>query len=430
MIIQTIIEILKTEDSVFINDLGQFTKHFVSAQLKGDLLYPPQNKVKFNSKSDGNGFAFILKLSEKLQKRIPEANAEVKDWVEKLKSAVENNKSVSFNNFGTFFINAKGELGFDSAAIIELNGEYEGMEPIEVKPIEKKGYSETTPFVRERKETISEATPENFEPGPSPISVSEEAEIKKVPIEHENSEVTKIVEPVKEAIPTESVQEEIVSESKTETTILIETVSEEKEIHRKKKNYKGAIIGSVILLILLVLGAFCYLEWVPIKLTFKDIIHKYFDKKQVVTVMEPGPVSEYQIFGQTMENNCCKEESISPPFSPGYQQKIVDKQYNQSDSIDTEEPANTQETLVTSPSSTEYQKTDFQKGKYYVIAGSFISENDAALHIKERSLQHLSPLLLYQEGNNRIRVCIGIYDDENEANAYAKKFNSNYWVLK
>ena len=30
MIIQTIIDILKTENYVFINDLGQFTKYFVS----------------------------------------------------------------------------------------------------------------------------------------------------------------------------------------------------------------------------------------------------------------------------------------------------------------------------------------------------------------------------------------------------------------
>ncbi len=40
MIIQTLIEILKTEESVFINDLGQFSKHFVSAQLTDGVLYP------------------------------------------------------------------------------------------------------------------------------------------------------------------------------------------------------------------------------------------------------------------------------------------------------------------------------------------------------------------------------------------------------
>ena len=166
---------------------------------------------------------------------------------------------------------------------------------------------------------------------------------------------------------------------------------------------------------------------VPIELTFKDIKHKFFDKEHIAPVVAPDPTFEYQIPGQVIENECCKEKSIIIPFIFGYQPEITN---SQSDSIVVEESNSLQEEPTTSPSSTEYPKTKFQKGKYYVIAGSFISENDAALHIKERALQHLNPLLLYQEGSNRIRVCIGIYNNENEANIYARKFNSNYWVLK
>jgi hypothetical protein len=431
MIIQTIIEILKTEDSVFINDLGQFTKCFVSAQLKDGLLYPPQNKVKFNHRSDGNGFAFILKLSEKFQKRIPEADTEVKNWVEELKSAVENNKSVAFDNFGTFFINVKGKLGFESAFIIELNSEYEGMEPIEVKSVEKEVHPEATPSVQEIKEKITETTSENFKPAPSPTPVSDIPEVTNISVVCETSEVIEIAEPIIETIPAEPVKEETILENKakTETVISDEIITEEKELPPKKKSHKATIILTIILLILLALGAFCYFYWVPIELTLKDIMHKYIDKEQVLTDEAPRSASEYQILGQVTENGNCKESTILPPFILGYQQKS-DNLQDYTDTVTAGETISKQEPPITSPSSTEYPKTDFQKGKYYVIAGSFISENDAALHIKERALQHLNPLLLYQEGSNRIRVCIGIYDNESEANAYARKFNSNYWVLK
>ena len=223
------------------------------------MLYPPQNKVKFNSKSDGNGFAFILKLSEKFQKRIPEADADVRNWVEELKSAVENNKSVSFDNFGTFFINAKGELGFDSAVIIELNIEYEGMAPIEVKPVEKEVYSEKASFVGEIKGNNTEITSENLRPEISHPSVSE-PQIQESSVIQEIPEVAEITEPIKEIIATEPVKEKIVVENTTETETVIssEITIEEKETTHKKKNHKAIIFYIILPLIIFALGTFCY----------------------------------------------------------------------------------------------------------------------------------------------------------------------------
>lgn len=427
MIIQAIIEILKTEDSVFINDLGLFTKLFVSAQLKDELLYPPQNKIKFNPKSDGNGFAFILKLSEKIQKRIPEADSDVKSWVEKLKSAVENNKSVSFDNFGTFFMNAKGELGFDSDTIIELNTEYEGMNPIEVKSQENEVLSEPAPSIQPIKEEVPETTSEdkNNSPALDIPAVNGIAAVCATP------EEVKITENLKDTTPTEPIMQDFVLENKDETKTLIsnDNSRQEKEMTPKKKIRKGAIFLTILLLLFLALGAFCYFNWVPIELTIKDNIHKYFDKKPVQHIVPPGAESEYQILSQAIETGCCKQKDILIPFLHGYLE-ANDNLPDNADSASVEKSFTTDEVPITSPSTTEFQKTLFQKGKYYVIAGSFISEHDAAIHIKERSLQYLKPLLLYQEGNNRIRVCIGIYDNENEANVFVKKINRNYWVLK
>jgi cell division protein FtsN len=73
---------------------------------------------------------------------------------------------------------------------------------------------------------------------------------------------------------------------------------------------------------------------------------------------------------------------------------------------------------------------DFESGKFYVIAGSFIKQSDAELHIKQKSLQRYNAKIVKQNGNNRLRVCIGIFDTENEAINFAAKIDKNYWVLK
>jgi hypothetical protein len=139
--------------------------------------------------------------------------------------------------------------------------------------------------------------------------------------------------------------------------------------------------------------------------------------------------SEFDIFNQINENGCCNKEVILIPFLPSYEQN-GDTSAVEKEPLSAGEITSSDEETILSPSSTEFSKTLFQKGKYYVIAGSFVSEKDAALHIKERSLQHLNPILLYQDGNNRIRVCVGIYNSEQEANDFVNKINRNYWVLK
>jgi len=72
----------------------------------------------------------------------------------------------------------------------------------------------------------------------------------------------------------------------------------------------------------------------------------------------------------------------------------------------------------------------FQEGKFYVIAGSFVKEADALRHIKEKKLEKYHAKLLVQPQNQRIRVCIGIFDNEKDAVNFAAQIDKNYWVLK
>ena len=100
--IKYIIDILKNEDNIFINDLGLFERKTVSAQMKDKTLLPPHNTILFDANGDGNGFAFILKYAEKNQKRLNDADTEIRKWVEELNAGIQNNKSVDIAEFGTF----------------------------------------------------------------------------------------------------------------------------------------------------------------------------------------------------------------------------------------------------------------------------------------------------------------------------------------
>ena len=50
-------------------------------------------------------------------------------------------------------------------------------------------------------------------------------------------------------------------------------------------------------------------------------------------------------------------------------------------------------------------------------------------HIRQKNLDQYSPVIVVQEGKN-LRVCIGVFDTEEEAEQFAKGVNSQYWVLK
>lgn len=78
----------------------------------------------------------------------------------------------------------------------------------------------------------------------------------------------------------------------------------------------------------------------------------------------------------------------------------------------------------------KYDYIRFEKGHYYAIAGSFPNESDVLRHIRQKNLDQYSPKILKQDGVANLRVCIGVFDTEAEAEQFAKGINSSYWVLK
>ena len=149
---------------------------------------------------------------------------------------------------------------------------------------------------------------------------------------------------------------------------------------------------------------------------FKDKLlgyyHQWKEKKQPVEqVVEPQ---------ETPEATATVEDATEPAEPVEEPQETV------------EEPAPEAFTpaVIKQSSDGKYDYIRFEKGHYYVIAGSFPNESDVIRHIRQKNLDQYSPKILKQDGVSNLRVCIGVFDTESEAESFAKGVSSSYWVLK
>ena len=132
MIVSSLIDMLRTEDQVYVNQLGLFSKEFHPAKVGKTSVTPPHYSVVLDSQADGSGFAFILHHSNRLKSKIVDADNAIIRWTEELLERVAKEKRVEVPNFGIFSMK-KGVLVFESAYIPELNAEFEGMEELPLK---------------------------------------------------------------------------------------------------------------------------------------------------------------------------------------------------------------------------------------------------------------------------------------------------------
>jgi len=130
MITPSLIRALLEENSVTITGLGTFYVKKLSAQIKDEVVYPPQNVIEFEYSTAVEGFDFVSKLSKWEQIRIDDAQAEVSKWLDLLEKGLEHSKSVFFDDFGTFSKDIFGKIVFQSVINSQLNIENEGFEPV------------------------------------------------------------------------------------------------------------------------------------------------------------------------------------------------------------------------------------------------------------------------------------------------------------
>ena len=183
-----------------------------------------------------------------------------------------------------------------------------------------------------------------------------------------------------------------------------ENEEEEEEI---KKRHSLAWLW-IILLLIVVLGVLGFL--------FKDKWLGYYqqwkDKKQSVE-----QVVESQ---ETPEGTATVDEAADSAVPAEELPEIEEEP----------EPEAFTPTVIKQSSDGKYDYIRFEKGHYYAIAGSFPSESDVIRHIRQKKLDQYSPKILKQDGVTNLRVCIGVFNTEEEAESFAKGVNSSYWVLK
>ena len=329
MIIPSLIRTLLEENSATIAGLGTFFVEKLSAQIKDDVVYPPQNKVLFEHSKDAESFDFVSKLSKWNQIRMDEAQTEICEWISLIENGVEHNKSIFLDNFGTFSKESSGKIVFQSLIIPELNVENEGLEPVYITPkIKKEDLNNNDYIVKDKR------------------------------------------------------------------NILIQ-----KEKKRDKILFIGIILAAVILLGVLFL-----------KNRFSDIYETIFVKKEIP--METIKSEDTALISSILDENLGaaepeqKEETLPILKTEEQPQKVEES--SQSNNI----------------------YLPYQKGKYYVIAGSFLKEADALRHIKEKKLEKYHAKLIIEPENPRLRICIGVFDNEIDANKFVAQADKSCWILK
>ena len=396
MIVSNLIKYLAENKSAYINGLGLFQVVFHPAKVTKERILPPHNEVSLDVNADGSGFDFVLFLSNQGLMKIVEADDRIKAWTSQLLEDLQKKRPVVVPDFGTFS-QKKGIITFESEWIPAINREFEGMTPIPVvEPLEEpKAVSIQAPVVAPALETIPVPEPEpTAEPEPEVVPEPEpmpEPELEPVP--EVVSEPEPMPEPEPEPVP------EVVPEP--------EPMPEPEPISAPRKKHRWI---WVLLLVLLLLGGLAAVGYI-----FRDKVKECY-KKLTGTEQVVEPVTEPQ-----------------QPAAPAVEEPALAEEVTAVDTLLEEEPApEVAPEPVSEPAPFDFNNprhTTFQMGKFYVVHGSFGSDADCLKHIRTAGFQKYNPTILDTPGDWHKRVCLGVFNTEEEANVFAAGIK-HAWVKK
>ena len=433
--INYILKTLQQEDHVFIERLGAFRTQLKHAVIENNVIHPPYYEVVFSQKdSEENNFALANQISRDKQCLFTEANEQITAWVDELLVALQHNKSVTYEDFGTFMLDKKGNVSFESSVIPQLNSQFEGMESIAIGNVAAAALDSVSEIETEDDETmkVEESVQEPEPVGANNDSPDDEA--------MKDDETMKVEESVQEPEPVgannDSPDDEAMKDD--ETMKVEESVQDPEPVGANndspddeamkvdddddddddeddddEEKHHGLAWLWVLLLLLLALGALGYV--------FKDRIwncyHQWKDRKH--------PVEQKVV----LETTATEDQTAVFEEEPVVEEGAV---------VEEETPEVVEETVpepvapapVKATSDGKYNYVRYEQGRYYVIVGSLPTESDAEQHIRNKKLDQYSPVIVRQEGVKNLRVCIGVFDTEAEAERFAKNTNQSYWVLK
>ena len=95
MVTKNIIKFLKKGNSVYINGLGLLENRFVSSNIENGKINPPHNELILTTDEDGNGFEFVLFVSQEEGITMLEADDMISKWADELNEKIETDGSGS-----------------------------------------------------------------------------------------------------------------------------------------------------------------------------------------------------------------------------------------------------------------------------------------------------------------------------------------------
>lgn len=393
--IDFLLKTLLQDQYVFVERLGAFRIQLRHAAVEKNVIRPPYNEVVFSQNdSEENNFALANQISREKKCLFTEANEQIMKWVDELLAALQHNKSVTYEDFGTFMLDKKGNITFESAIIPQLNSPFEGMEPIDIKSVGIVAAEDEEPMAVVETEK---------EPEPEPV-VESEPFVEPEPV----AEPEPVMEPEPVAEPVGANNDS----PEDETMKGDEDEDDDDEDDDEKKHHKHAWLW-ILLLLLIALGALGFV--------FKDRIRSYYqqwkDKKQPV---------EQEV---TQEETDVDNQTATFDEEPVVEEvEAVEEETREV--VEEPAPKPVAPAPVKSTSDGKYDYIRFEQGRYYVIVGSFPTESDVERHIRNKKLGQYSPTIVKQDGVTNLRVCIGVFDTEAAAEQFAKTTNQNYWILK
>ena len=425
-----IIKALQKGESICVNDLGTFSLHYVPANISGKVISAPHNIVTFDAHTGSADYAFTDLVCFEKKCLITQASNDIIQWVEELKQALNHNKSVTFEGFGTFSLNDKGKISFSCDHIPELNLEFEGLEDLRTDQLWSEGV-ETEDVRRETEEPrpeTEELRPETEELRPETEDVRRETEDEESQIEEQETEDLRRKTEDEESLianresqieeletedgrrETEDERPETEDERPETEDDESETEDDESQVANRKSHttHRKWLWWLLVLLLLGALGAAGYLFRDKLTPVYENVKEKFSKKEKVET---PTEAETIEVVTPVEE-----AEEMEPAEEPV-------------EEVAEETPAYTPE-VVKRTADDKYPYIRYESGHYYAIVGSLPSEGDAVRHIRNRGLDKYEPKLVMQNGVGNIRVCIGIFDSEEEAEAFAKGTGLKYWILK
>lgn len=425
--IDYILKTLQQEDHVFIERLGAFRTQLKHAVIEKNVIYPPYYEVVFSQDdSEENNFALANQISREKKCLFTEANELIMKWVDELLAALQNNKSVTYEGFGTFMLDKKGNISFESAVVPQLNSQFEGMEPIDVgsvaaAAIESVPEIKTEDVESEDDETMKDDEAMNvdeFVQEPEPVEEPEPVGANNDSPEDEtmkDDDAMKVEEPIVVPEPEPVAEPEPVganNDSSDDDDDNDDDDNDDDDNDDDDEKHHGLAWLWVLLLLLLALGSLGYV--------FKDRIwncyQQWKDKKHPVEQQITPAVTEEDNQTATFEEEPVTEEEVVVEETPEVVEEPV--------------PEPVAPAPVKSTSDGKYNYIRFEQGRYYVIVGSLPTESDVEKHIRNKKLGQYSPVIVKQDGAKNLRVCIGVFDTEAAAEQFAKTTNQNYWILK